>query len=51
MIQKNDPEKTFVFIKLHNIPYLLHTYCNINLKNKIFKNIDFNQTDWDNENF
>ena len=51
MIQKNDPEKTFVLTKLHNIPYLLHTYCNINLKNKIFKNIDFNQTDWDNENF
>ena len=51
MILKNDKEKKFTITKEHNIPYLLHTYCNINIKNEKFNNIEFSQNDWDNEIF
>lgn len=51
MISKLDTEKKFNLTKVHDIPYLLHSYCNINLKNEKFKNIDFIQNDSDNEQF
>ena len=37
--------------KEHAIPYLLHSYCSIKLKNEKFKNIDFTQIDWNKEPF
>ena len=45
MILRNDEEKNFKLTKQHTIPYILHSYCNENLKNKIFENIEFNQKD------
>ena len=51
MISKLDIEKKFILTKAHDIPYLLHSYCNINLKNEKFKNLDFTQNNWDNEQF
>jgi len=50
MILKNDTEKKFILTKSYNVPYLLHSYCNNNLKNEKLKNIVFTQIEWDNEN-
>lgn len=46
MILKDDKQKNFKLTKDHNIPYLLHTYNNVNLKNKKFTEVDFDQNNW-----
>ena len=51
MILRNDKNKVFKLTKNHQIPYTLHSYCNIKKKNQIFDNINFTQSDWDNKEF
>lgn len=39
--------KKFILTKTHSIEYVMHSYSNINIKNKIFIETNFNQTQWD----
>ena len=51
MILRSDTEIKFKLTKQHNIPYILHSYCTLNIKNKIFENIEFIQNDWNQKEF
>ena len=51
MILKDDKQKNFKLTTDHNIPYLLHTYNNVKLKNKKFTEVDFDQNNWNQVTF
>ena len=51
MISKSDANKEFRFTKNHTIHYISNSNNNINIKQNIFKDILFEQKEWDNKNF
>ena len=46
MVLRDDNSKNFRLTKNHNLPYISHSYSNINTINEIFDNIKFNEKEW-----
>ena len=44
-------KKEFILTQPHNIPYLIHSYCNLNNKEEFIYNKTYTKKDWEDSEF